>query len=197
MSKFLSELVGWKKVYVPLCILITFMAVLFTISLQNENLIPNFGQSLLESLNIRTSNRTSSTEYSAPSSCGVCLMVKVGDDGWQPPSEKNLPFLLLPRLFEVVQNLTNNSPTLLTDPKLAKKVCVGVDYPSIVCKMVRDSLGPEANCWNYTQIIHQQGGVRVLNSYSNFRDVICKLRVSSALVLKYCSFQNEVNFCKF
>ena len=165
MSDFLSELVGWKKVYVPLCILITFMAVLFTISsLQNETLIPDFGQSLLASLNMRTSsNRTSSTEeYSSPSSsCGVCLMVKVGDDGWQPPSEKNLPFLLLPRLFDAVQNLTNNPPTLLTDPKLAKKVCVGVDYPSIVCKMVRDSLGPDANCWNYTQIIHQQGGVRV------------------------------------
>jgi hypothetical protein len=169
MSEFLSELVGWKKVYVPLCILITFMAVLFTISLQNEKLIPDFGQSLLASLNMRTSNRTtSSTEYSSPSSCGVCLMVKVGDDGWQPPSEKNLPFLLLPRLFEAVQNLTNTPPTLLTDPKLAKKVCVGVDYPSIVCKMVRDSLGPEANCWNYTQIIHRHGGVRVLHFIIEF-----------------------------
>ena len=172
MSKFLSELAGWKKVYVPLCILITFVAVLFTISLQNESLVPNFGQSLLDSLNIRTSNHTSSTEDSSPSSCGVCLMVTVGDDGWQPSSEKNLPFLLLPRLLEAVQNLTNNSPTLLTDPKLAKKVCVGVDISSIVCKVVRDALGPEANCWNYTQIIHQQGGVRVLNSYLNFLDVI-------------------------
>ena len=76
----------------------------------------------------------------------VCLVIRVGDSTkFQAPSKENLPFTLLPRLFQQVHRLKRRL-------KAGATVGVSVDYSDIACKMVRDSLGSEAKCWNTTQI---------------------------------------------
>jgi hypothetical protein len=79
----------------------------------------------------------------------VCLVMRVGDSTkFQAPSKENLPFTLLPRLFQEVQRLKRRL-------RAGATVCVSVDYSDIACKMVRDSLGSDAKCWNTTQIQHK------------------------------------------
>lgn len=76
----------------------------------------------------------------------VCLVMRVGDSTeFQAPSGENLPFTLLPRLFQEVHRLKRRV-------RAGATVCVSVDYSEIACKMVRDALGSEAKCWNTTQI---------------------------------------------
>lgn len=70
--------------------------------------------------------------------CEVCAAVYIGD------GNGNLPFSLLPKLLRVIENLAKRDG--------GYAVCVGVDFPDIVCRMVHDALGPDANCWPFSQM---------------------------------------------
>ncbi|XP_024390547.1 uncharacterized protein [Physcomitrium patens] len=81
--------------------------------------------------------------------CDVCVAIVMGDDGSNSPSEKNLPFPLLSRLFLTVKRITKQAEG-------DKVVCVGVDYSDIVCRIVRDELGEDANCWKFEEMLQRE-----------------------------------------
>lgn len=77
--------------------------------------------------------------------CDVCVVLHTGDDGSTTPSETNLPFPLVRRLFQTVNKIQKPA-------QREKIVCVGVDHPAIPCRMARDELGPNVNCWEFEQM---------------------------------------------
>lgn len=70
----------------------------------------------------------------------VCLLVTIGDDG----KRKALPYTELYRLLNAVRFAAGKSKQ--EKALKEREIFVRTDSPSIVCKMVRDSLGQSAIC---------------------------------------------------
>ena len=83
-----------------------------------------------------------------PTSYDVCVVIVIGDDSSLPTSTA-LPFGVVRRILERVLRLTGTESEVgLTEPDL-RGVLVRVDYTSVVCKMVRDALGPSVECHSF------------------------------------------------
>ena len=81
----------------------------------------------------------------------ICVVIVVGDDS-SLPSFSALPYVILRRLFQRVLKVAGiNEEVGILEADL-KEVLVRVDYPSLVCKMVRDALGPAVKCESFLKM---------------------------------------------
>jgi len=134
MSNLHCDDAKWPVVCAPLAVFVVVMGVAFW----STTIIPR--QKVLHGAIL------SAVEDTQPDlDCDVCVVVQMGDNGTNPPSERNLPFPFLHKLFETVR-------TIKSLAQREKIVCVGLDHPDIACRMVRDALGPDANCWQFQQM---------------------------------------------
>lgn len=81
----------------------------------------------------------------------ICVVIVVGDDS-SLPSFSALPYVTLRRLFQRVLKVAGiNEEVGMVEADL-KEVLVRVDYTSLVCKMVRDALGPAVKCESFLKM---------------------------------------------
>jgi hypothetical protein len=132
----LCDEVKWSLVCVPLAVFLVVTAAAFW----SMTIIPQ-----QRALHLDVDQGHTVPTLSSAFDCDVCVVLYTGDDGSTKPSETNLPFPLVRRLFQAVD--------MIEKPAQREKiVCVGVDHPAIPCRMARDALGPDVNCWGFKQM---------------------------------------------
>jgi hypothetical protein len=81
----------------------------------------------------------------------ICVVVVIGDDSGVP-SFNRLPYWTLRRIFQRVLTVANVPGEVgIVEPNL-QNVLLRTDYPSLVCKLARDALGPTIKCESFLEL---------------------------------------------
>ena len=137
------DAVRWSEVWIPL---VGFVVITIT-TFWAMTTIPQQRALHVDSKGLDPDQSTAASLTSAVD-CDVCVVVHVGDDGSATARKTILPFPLVRHLFHTVNKIQ----------KLAQRdkiICMAVDHPAIPCRMARDALGPDVNCWKFEEM-HSQ-----------------------------------------
>lgn len=81
----------------------------------------------------------------------ICVVVVIGDDSGVP-SFNRLPYWTLRRIFQRVLTVAHVPGEVgIVEPNL-QNVLLRTDYPSLVCKLARDALGPTIKCESFLEL---------------------------------------------